>query len=27
MIVAQGTPEQLVADPKSVTGPFFREIL
>ena len=27
MIVAQGTPEQLVADPKSVTGPFLREIL
>ena len=27
MIVAQGTPEQLVADPNSVTGPFLREIL
>ena len=27
MIVAQGTPEQLAADPASVTGPFLREIL
>ena len=27
MIVAQGTPEQLAADPESVTGPFLREIL
>ena len=27
MIVAQGTPEQLAADPGSVTGPFLREIL
>ena len=26
-IVAQGTPEQLAADPASVTGPFLREIL
>ena len=27
MIVASGTPEQLAADPSSVTGPFLREIL
>ena len=27
LIVAQGTPEQLAADPASVTGPFLREIL
>ena len=27
MIVAQGTPEQLAADPDSVTGPFLKEIL
>jgi len=27
MIVAEGTPEQLAADPDSVTGPFLREIL
>ena len=26
-IVAQGTPEQLAADPDSVTGPFLKEIL
>ena len=26
-IVAQGTPEQLAADPSSVTGPFLREVL
>ncbi len=27
LIVAEGTPEQLAADPASVTGPFLREIL
>ncbi len=27
MIVAEGTPEQLAADPDSVTGPFLKEIL
>ena len=27
MIVAHGTPEQLAADPSSVTGPFLKEIL
>ena len=27
IIVAQGTPEQLATDPKSVTGPFLKEIL
>ena len=27
MIVAQGTPEQLAADPDSVTGPFLKEVL
>ena len=27
MIVAQGTPEQLTADPDSVTGPFLKEVL
>ena len=27
MIVASGTPEQLAADPDSVTGPFLKEIL
>ena len=27
LIVAQGTPEQLATDPKSVTGPFLKEIL
>jgi excinuclease ABC subunit A len=27
MIVAQGTPEQLAADPASVTGPFLAEVL
>ena len=26
-IVAAGTPEQLAADPASVTGPFLRDIL
>ena len=26
-IVAQGTPEQLAADPSSVTGPFLREVI
>ena len=26
-IVAQGTPEQLAADPSSVTGPFLRDVL
>nr|MCR4564592.1 excinuclease ABC subunit UvrA [Bacteroidales bacterium] len=26
-IVAQGTPEELVADPASVTGPFLKEVL
>ena len=26
-IVAAGTPEELAADPASVTGPFLREIL
>ena len=27
MIVAEGTPEQLAADPASVTGPFLKEVL
>ncbi len=27
MIIAEGTPEQLAADPDSVTGPFLKEIL
>ena len=27
MIIAQGTPEQVAADPDSVTGPFLKEIL
>jgi len=26
-IVAQGTPEQLAADPDSVTGPYLKEVL
>ena len=26
-IVAQGTPEQLAADPASVTGPYLKEVL
>ena len=26
-IVAQGTPEQLAADPRSVTGPYLKEVL
>jgi excinuclease ABC subunit A len=27
LILAQGTPEQLAANPDSVTGPFLKEIL
>ena len=26
-VVAQGTPEQLAADPRSVTGPYLKEVL
>jgi excinuclease ABC subunit A len=26
-IVAEGTPEQIAADPASVTGPFLKEVL
>jgi len=26
-VIAQGTPEDLAADPASVTGPFLREVL